>query len=208
MRAALAALALVAFGCQARPVGPPETPVTVSLLKCTKFGMQSVGTLTTVGATQLTARHVADLCPDLVYDVSPKPLRDYTIVKTAPLPSCKDARVGEEVFFMGFPGTDQQGRRYIDPSDVRLEIDSGTVRETDRIIFAINMDPGNFGFKQVDGVTEATMTRVRPGYSGGAVVSAEDGRLVGIINAIKHEESLVYFTPVSTICSKIEEITP
>jgi hypothetical protein len=207
MRTALVALALVTFGCQARPAGGIDTPVTVSLLSCVKYGVHSVGTLTTVGVTQLTARHVAETCPGLMYDASPKPAQDYTIVKAAPLPSCRDAQVGEAVLFTGYPGTDLQGNKPADPRQVRVETDRGVVLETNRTIAAINLDRDNFGFKQVEGTTKATMTRVRPGYSGGSVISAEDGRLVGIINAINHNKKLVYFTPVSTICSKIEEIT-
>lgn len=208
MRMAIASLSLAVAGCLAYPaaVAPKLSAETIQL-ECAQSGSRSFGTLTVVGETELTAKHVATLCPALQIDYISDLTSDYAIVRAAPLPSCKDAEVGEEVIYEGYPGTTPGGYGYLQGQPFPKESDAGTVKRVGIPILAFSSSRTSFGWNTVDGITEATMTRVRPGYSGGAVMSAKDGRLVGIINAVNRRDNLAYFTPVSTICSKIEEIT-
>lgn len=208
MKGAVALSALVLAGCLAYPsVATRSLEADTTLLECATGRSRSVGTLTVVGDAEITARHVAVLCPALSVEYLPPASQDYAIVRAAPLPSCRDAEVGERVIYQGFPATGPSVvlRKRGEPPP--QETDKGVVKAVNVPVIAFGASVRGLEIQMVTGTTRATMTRVRPGYSGGAVMSAKDGRFVGIISSVNPSENLAYFTPVSTICSKIKEIT-
>lgn len=183
---------------------PPHSEVAVAPLYCLlDDGSVSAATITRVGDVQITAKHA--ICIGMEIDYFGPKGSDLVIIQSGSMPSsCSDAEPGEPVLYVGFPGTNRDGEPYdIQPRDP--ERDVGSVKKLDHPLIACAADLSYC--VAVDGVTIGSSRRVRPGYSGGAVVSRVDGRLVGMIVAVASDGSVTYFTPISQICNALEEIS-
>lgn len=205
LRSGAATLLAAAMLCGCASLPPPSAPL-VSHLACTAGLSDVFGTETRVGSLRLTALHVVEACSGTGLEAAPGSYHDLAL-GGAPVPpeDCRDASVGERVTFSGYPATTRAGRAYTAKSPPILERDAGVVTSAAIETAAfLSAHPEGTG-KTLKGLSSATMTRVRAGYSGGAVSSAEDGRLVGIINAADTNYGIVYFTPVSAICNSINE---
>lgn len=181
----------------------PQTEVAVAPLYCfLSDNTATVATVTKVGDLEITAKHA--LCPSSrPYYKGPEG-SDIAVLQAGPKPaSCADAKPGEPVTYAGFPGTRKDGTLYGYVARAP-EVDQG---------FAVLPSVG-FSACSADGTYCETFSDtavgssawVRPGYSGGPVISQVDGRLVGIISAVTDDGSATYFIPISQICKALEEI--
>lgn len=161
------------------------------------------GSQTYVGDVRLTAKHVSDICGPTGYDF---PDLDLTIIDpgSGELPSCRRPRDGELVEFYGFPGTKPNGDRIVNSKARPLEADDGSILDAD-ISLSVFKGPNKWVTYR-DGVTSSS-EKVRPGYSGGAVVSAETGEFLGIISAAMTDGSLAFFVSAEEICEALKEVT-
>lgn len=157
-----------------------------------------VATVTRVGSAYVTAKHFSDSEACLLGGLKVTlrdPVDDLAVIAPGDPGICKDAEVGESVIYLGYPGTTKNG----DPltiDTVGMETDVGLVTHKNLT--------GRAGDVPLPGIDVASSRWVRPGYSGGAVVSARDGRIVGIINAITGEGQTL-FTPITRVCRLIKE---
>lgn len=190
------AIALTA-ACATAP--GPKSPVEVSRLACETPSGASYGSSVQVGRVSLTALHVVSRCPSVVPEAT---FGDLAILSGGTLSSCEDVKAGESVILRGFPASSPRGKFYRSPADIRPEFDTGSVVKTNVALLARD---DAAGLVRIEGLTAATSSLVRKGYSGGAVVSAADGRLVGIINAKGSNDPIAYFTPVSAICRHLRK---
>lgn len=159
-----------------------------------------VATVTRVGSAYVTAKHFSDseACRlgGLSVDLR-DPVDDLAVISPGDPGICKDAEVGESVVYLGYPGTAKDGTA-LTIDAVGMETDVGLVTHKNLT--------GRAGGTTLPGIDVASSRWVRPGYSGGAVVSARDGRIVGIINAITGEGATL-FTPITRVCRLIKEAT-
>jgi hypothetical protein len=125
------------------------------------------------------------------------PIDDIVVVTPGDPGICKDAELGESIVYLGYPGTAKNGDS-LDMETIGMETDVGLVLHK-------NLE-GSAEGTALPGIDVASSRWVRPGYSGGAVVSARDGRIVGIINAVTGEGHTL-FTPISRVCRLITEAT-
>ena len=181
----------------------PQTEVAVAPLYCfLSDDTISVATVTEVGDLRITAKHA--LCPGMEVDFLGPEGSDLAIIASGPPPaSCKDAEIGEPLTYAGFPGTRKDGSHYGYVARPP-ELDKG-VSALPNVGFSACSNDGTY-CEAFDGVTVGSSGWVRPGYSGGAVVSQEDGRLVGIISAVSNDGRATYFIPISQICTALEQI--
>lgn len=198
---AIFCIALFASCASVPPVPPKSVEIDTSILQmgaCEAGGFTTVATIAKIGDAYVTAKHFANSSEcrtaGLPVDLH-DPIDDISVIQAGDPGLCRDAVVGESVVYLGYPGSLKDGT--IPPlSGIVLEYDTGLVAEKDADIPM----PGTL-LRKVD---IATSRWVRPGYSGGPVVSARDGRIVGIINGIS-QEGHTYFTPISRVCRLIEE---
>jgi hypothetical protein len=173
-------------------------------------GGHAVGTAAKIGDAVVTAKHVVIGCKGKIEPAwsSSKPTNDISIITYGDPGVCKDAQVGDRLVYLGFPGRGENGSVRHGPVQLIQEKDFGKVVELDvSIIAASHSKPY---IRTLEGMTRAVHTRVRPGYSGGPVFSAKDGRIVGIVNAIANGdgEHSAYFTPISKVCAMIRKEAP
>lgn len=173
-------------------------PGIASLGACVYGPAASIATATRIGDAVVTAKHWAraNNClkaelPQVLSD----PSDDITVLSVGEPGICKDAVDGESIVYLGYPGTSKAGLP-LNLEELALETDVGLVK-------AKAVDATADGEPLLD-VDAGSSRWVRPGYSGGPVVSARDGRIVGIINAI-NGEGMTFFTPISRVCRLIEE---
>lgn len=159
-------------------------------------------TATRVGDLELTAKHA--LCPSSKPAYVGPDSSDLAILKAGSSPpSCKDAEPGEAVAYTGYPAQQTNGTPWgmaVRPA----EADTGKAAVAGLSFEACTEDQKVCS--KLSGMSLGVSTRVRPGYSGGAVTSLEDGRLVGIISAVSSDGQFTYFVPISEICQALEEI--
>ena len=162
------------------------------------------GTITQIGAAKVTAWHVLLDCktkPRAAY-----PGNDLAVLELGDPGVCRNAAIGEAVIFVGYPAgewrDDDDGMQTLFPI---MEIDRGQVVVATR-------DVRSF-INETDWVSKesgvANAVKVRSGYSGGPVYSAEDGRVVGMTQAIRADAKdghprLMTFLPVESICTRLE----
>jgi hypothetical protein len=172
-------------------------------VRCTPFAELTTGTSTAIGEAVVTARHVVEACRGLIGAAySSGEYSDFSILTVGDPGICVDASPGEPLVIAGFPATRTNGSNYAS-ADVVLEFDTGTVVERDVNVVSVGGSPP--ALRRIEGLTQVATTRVRGGYSGGPVVSAVDGRVVGITNAAALDGSFTYFTPVTLICDQIRK---
>jgi hypothetical protein len=167
----------------------------------------SAATATKVGSAIVTAKHVVAACGgNLDYAWSSDDGDDIAIIQYGDPGECIDAYPGEHLVFLGYPGTDVYGLSIKEDEDLILESDVGITENSN---ISVSATSSTFPYvNYIKGLTVAQATRVRPGYSGGPVMSAEDGRIVGIANAADRDGSAMYFTPISTVCKMIRKEAP
>lgn len=169
---------------------------------CEADGTYSHATVTRLGSAYVTANHWADhpACRAAKLEVARKfPVEDIAILQPGSPGECRDAEIGESVVFVGWPTRPAVAGF---PEEAALETDTGLVLAHD---FPVAMSNGIVLFN----TSTASSNKVRFGYSGGPVVSARDGRIVGIINAVgtrETGETYTAFTPVSRVCALLERI--
>jgi hypothetical protein len=172
-------------------------------VRCTPFADLTTGTSTAIGDAVVTAKHVISACKGLIgSEYSSGDYVDFSILTVGDPGICIDATLGEAVIFAGFPATRTNGNNYAS-ADVVMEFDTGIVVDRDINVVSIGGLPPVL--RRIKGLTAATTTHVRGGYSGGPVVSAVDGRVVGITNAAATDGSFAYFTPITLICDQIRK---
>ena len=170
----------------------------VQLGACQAGDATMVATVTRVGSAYVTAKHFSDseACSLGGLAVALRdPVDDLAVLQPGYPGICKDAEVGESVIYLGYPGTAKNGDT-LTIGTVRMETDVGLVTHKNLT--------GRAGDIALPGIDLGSSRWVRPGYSGGAVVSARDGRIVGIINAITGEGQTL-FTPITRVCRLIKE---
>lgn len=188
---------------------PPDEDARVSPGFCYDGTRNLSASYTEVGGATVTAYHWAGnkTCKTAFPDnpgMRHFPAYDITVLKPGALPKegCRDASQGEPVAYLGYPGTDQETGDWLNPLRRPLETDSGVVLATGLSVPVTDGKGGNVRLLQ--GISVGTSSKVRQGYSGGPVVSLNDGRIVGIINAVG-AGNMPFYTPISTICNLIEE---
>lgn len=173
-------------------------------VRCTPFDELTKGTSTAIGEAVVTARHVVEACSGMLgAEYSSGEYRDFAILTVGDPGICVDATPGEPLIFAGYPATRRIGGGRLDAVNQVLEFDTGKV--LDRDINVVSMGGRPLVLRRIAGLTSATTTHVRGGYSGGPVVSAVDGRVVGITNAAATDGSFAYFTPITLICDQIRK---
>ncbi len=184
------------------PASLPNTDVRVAPYYCAlPDGGLTIATVTIIDDLRITAKHA--LCSSERPDFVGPEGSDLAIIKSGPAPaSCKDAAPGEPVVYAGYPGTTQDGKMYgyVARSP---ELDTGIALLSGVDVTSCG-EPGQ-PCVAVRGLAVGVSTYIRPGYSGGPVLSAKDGRLVGIVSAVDDTGAATYFIPVSEICSALEE---
>lgn len=173
-------------------------------VNCGPPNRATIGTSTKVGDAVVTAKHVVTACRGRLPAVMQSgDFADYAILKAGSPGVCKDAEVGEAVLFAGYPATNAVTRKPLKEAFNRLEMDAGVVTRKD--VKVVSLDSQLLTVKVVEGLTETTANTLRGGYSGGPVVSAVDGRVVGVTNAAATDSTLAYFTPITLICDQIRK---
>lgn len=183
------------------PAEKPEVAVAPLFCFLSETTVMSA-TVTRVGNLELTAKHA--LCPSSKPAYVGPNSSDLAILKPGPAPaSCKDAKPGEAIAYTGYPATQTNGTPW--GLSVRpAEKDRGQAAVSGLSFEACTEDQKVCS--KLTGMSLGTSTQVRPGYSGGAVTSLEDGRLVGIVSAVSADGQFTYFVPISEICKALEEI--
>jgi hypothetical protein len=165
-------------------------------------------TITKIGDAEVTATHWAGdpACYGKVPHVRISKTDDVTILRGGKHPPCVNARLGEPLVFLGFPGTDPWGNQ-LQVGQMRLEADAGRLSGHNKTAWLRNDLGQPLVLRHED---TALAHLVRPGYSGGPALSALDGRVVGIIHAVQPVVGglRVTITPIERICAMIDELTP
>lgn len=175
-----------------------------SRVLCDSSSEVTIGTATRVGDAVVTAKHVIEACRGRLIPVYQSAAQtDFAILTLGQPGVCRDAEPGEGVVFAGYPGTRRIGGERLDAANRRLETDTGVVDRKDVTVASLGGSP--ISLRRIVGLTASTSTAVRGGYSGGPVVSAVDGRVVGITNAAATDSTLAYFTPITLICDQIRK---
>ncbi|MEP0316742.1 MAG: hypothetical protein ABJL57_11685 [Hyphomonas sp.] len=148
----------------------------------------STASITSVGEALVTVAHWAELpaCAGQQSYTASSREYDIAVLKAAEPGECRNVEPGEGLVYEGFPGDGGQ--------EAELEQDTGELVSTG---FEFELEPGRL----VKGLDVGTSSTVRAGYSGGAVRSKADGRLVGII--VGQNGNYTAFTPIETVCAII-----
>jgi hypothetical protein len=170
-------------------------------------GRRSVASASRVGDAVVTAKHVVAACGGLLDHVwSSAEGHDVAVLSYGDPGPCIDAAPGEPLVFLGYPGTDVFGAAIRAEEDLVMESDVGLAENVGLNVMALS---ATFPYAHlIRGMSGAQTNRVRPGYSGGPVFSAKDGRIVGITNASTTDGATAYFTPISTVCKMIRKEAP
>jgi hypothetical protein len=207
----VAAVAVLACLASCATAAPPTTAHAraaaedaAARVRCTPFSELTTGTSTAIGEAVVTARHVVEACSGQIGAAySSGEYSDFSILTVGDPGICIDATPGEPLIFAGFPATRRIGGDRLDAVNQVLELDTGTTVSRDINVASLGGRP--IVLRRIEGLTSAATKYVRGGYSGGPVVSAVDGRVVGITNAAATDGSFAYFTPVTLICDQIRK---
>lgn len=198
----LAMSAAFSVGATAIAQPPVKDPEGVLLGQCIAAGRTSQASATRVGEALVTAYHWAggEVCSKVIKGASHFPKHDISILQAGNPGECRDAKPGEPLTYIGYPGT-RYGVVLMD-EDVVLEGDTGVLYIPDT---NTRMQGASGPPTMLQHISVGSSSRVRGGYSGGAVLSGIDGRVVGIINGVWVGQATV-FTPISTVCKLIKEV--
>lgn len=178
---------------------PPYGKTVVYLGECKGPEGGTLATITQIGSAQVTAHHWAGggACTPFTQSYVHFPEYDISVVQAGDPGVCRDAELGEPLGYVGFPGTDLSGKPVtqsaVEGDTGFVLVKGGSITLGNRAGSPVVLQNVDFGFS----------TRVRPGYSGGVVVSLKDRRAVGIINGVGALTTV--FTPISTVCKLIKE---
>lgn len=165
--------------------------------------MDTYGTKTKIGGAVVTAAHVVENCGGELEAEYSNAEQDLAILEYGNPGHCKNAELGEVIIMAGYPATYRNGR---DKShkNLPLEMEYGIVIQENMSVPMTN----NNGVEPVEVYSEpmsaAATVNARPGYSGGGVYSALDGRLVGIISAQSGKGAVLWFIPIEDVCDKLD----
>jgi len=175
-------------------VPPPSISQHVELFTCEADGKYSVGSITNLGSAKVTAAHVLTAC-----DNPPKAQvyasNDIAIITRGTVNKCKNAAVGEPVLFVGHPVSG--------PSPIRATVDAGVVTQIEKSVVSQQKNGAESSF---EGMSIATAYSATEGFSGGAVLSAIDHRIVGVISSQAGGGAWVIYTPIESICLRIANL--
>lgn len=161
-----------------------------------------MGSQVRIDGSILTAAHVVRNCEKLSNAKYPVELDltvfDVAILKNNGLTECRDAEPLEPIIFIGLPMYNDDGMLYSISKKKKMNFVSGTVKSFGNL-FRMSKYEDPEQFFAYDMSFASSQKDLEPGYSGGAVISHVDGRLVGIISAKDQNGS--YFSPISQICS-------
>lgn len=173
-------------------------------VRCTNInGQPMVGTKVEFEDFVLTANHVTLTCADGQEKGWERfPNNDLAIQLKVPIEevelpfTCTYQPEGRNVAFLGYPANWWGAHR--------AELAVGVIMSEDPQFMIAN------GFMLVDDLQLAWTDRVRPGYSGGAVVTG-DHAFAGIAvavqkNRVKNEPRGAFFVPTKTICAAFETL--
>lgn len=159
------------------------------------------GTVSNVGNARVTAAHVVGLCDPNPWDRVSKEL-DLAVLTDGDPGECRNAELGEPLIYAGYPGTSRSGFPFETIMDLRVEQDTGTLLIEAEDVPIIDVRSKSIVIMK--GMSRGSSTKTRGGYSGGTVMSAVDGRTVGIIVASGGKGKATWFRPIETVCEYIE----
>ena len=150
------------------------------------------GSAVALGDSRFTAFHVVQNCVGQP-EGEAYPEIDLYVMQRGDAGQCRNAADFEPVIYLGYPVmTDGRVTN-------ELETDSGQVLRQGRTLGIWNSKTQATELRE--GMTIATVNRVRGGYSGGPVVSALDGRVVGMVIATDGTNAVI--VPIEAICEKL-----
>lgn len=210
--------AFVAVSCTTSPIteeAPAEAANIVDAVVCETIRYSgskpkvelSVGSEVRLGDAVVSVTHVVVGCnSDNYRAIYQNENTDIAIVQLGDPGECRNATIGEPVRYVGYPATYTDGGWRVSPNGaVDLEVDYGVVAEEDFSTYVLA--PSGTRYIEMRGLTKASSTKVRGGYSGGAVLSEVDGRVVGLISASSSDRSTTLFAPIEDVCDIIRQET-